>query len=102
MPDNYWKQINFVGHMESLEDDAKRLLVKVGAWDEFGKSGWGTSGNQSIFQRDISIGRQHATHAADHLKEYITSKQVEQEIEAYYANDYLHPIMNISKITVIR
>jgi hypothetical protein len=42
--------LDFVGHLETAAQDAKELLERIGAWDEYGKSGWGKYGNESIFQ----------------------------------------------------
>ena len=52
----WWPYMNFIGHKSNIQDDAKRLLQTIvsdtdkvegqgrTAWDRYGVSGWGTSG----------------------------------------------------------
>jgi hypothetical protein len=95
--DKYWSYINFVGRMENLADDAKRLLRQIGAWQRYGASGWGKGGKNSIFQTKAGgVGRHHATNAHDKLKETISSAELEEAIEMYYAEDYLNPVLNFT------
>lgn len=51
MEPKYFPYINFVGHYETIEKDAKALLQKIGAWNKFGRGwgGWGEDGPESIF-----------------------------------------------------
>ncbi|CAJ1958962.1 unnamed protein product [Cylindrotheca closterium] len=49
MEPKYFPYINYVGHYETIEKDAKVLLQKIGAWDKFGRDGWGTDGTEPIF-----------------------------------------------------
>jgi hypothetical protein len=49
VPNNVLSVIDFVGHMETIQQDAKRFLTRLGVWQEFGQSGWGVNGNESIF-----------------------------------------------------
>lgn len=95
--DKYWPYINFVGRMENLTEDAKRLLRRVGAWQRYGASGWGKGGNHSIFQSKAGgVGRLHATNAHEKLKEKIYSAELEKAIEKYYAEDYINPVLNFT------
>jgi len=103
LTDKYWPVINFVGHMETVAEDAERLLRQVGAWEKYGASGWGESSSQgssssnsssSIFQS--SLGRTHATSAASRLASLL-SASLENELERFYAQDYKHPILNLTK-----
>ena len=95
LEDKYWPQINFVGHMETLYDDAKTLLQQIGAWDEYGKSGWGPTRSDAIFQSMAgSSGRLHATNAVSKMKTYITP-EIEKELELYYADDYNNNVLNL-------
>jgi hypothetical protein len=41
MEEKYWQHVNFVGRLDHIQEDAKRLLERIGAWDEVGKTGWG-------------------------------------------------------------
>lgn len=49
MEPKYWDFVNFIGHMETVQEDAKRLLQQIGAWEEIGASGWGPDSKESIF-----------------------------------------------------
>jgi Sulfotransferase family len=96
LEDKYWPYINFVGHMEHLYDDAKLLLQRLGAWDEYGKSGWGATRTDAIFQSKAGgTGRLHATDAVSKMKAYITP-EIEKELEQYYADDYNNTIFHIN------
>jgi hypothetical protein len=50
MEPKYYKYINFVGHYESIKNDAMELLQKCGAWEKYGRNGWGDDGTKSIFE----------------------------------------------------
>lgn len=103
LTDKYWPVINFVGHMETVAEDAERLLRQVGAWEEYGASGWGESSSQdsssSIFQS--SLGRTHATSAASRLASLL-SASLENELERFYAKDYEHPVLNLTKVKYVQ
>jgi hypothetical protein len=97
MEPKYWKYLNFVGHMETLEQDAKRLLIKIGAWDKYGKSGFGDDGKESFFFDSSSV--KHATNATQKLKSYLSTELV-TELEDFYAPDYKIDAFNITKLVV--
>jgi len=71
----WWKQISFVGYMDHVADDAEKLLKQIrsskgtSAWDDYGKSGWGSSGTNAFMVRDTA---HHATNAHDKLRKYYT------------------------------
>lgn len=97
-----WSYINFVGHMDTLKDDAERLLKRLGVWEKFGSSGWGSNGKEQIFQSEMqgdNTGRMHATNAKRYIRSYITP-ELEIELNEYYANDYNHPIMKLSNVKI--
>jgi hypothetical protein len=97
MEAKYWPYINFVGRMETLADDAKTLLKSVGAWDKFGKSGWGKNGNVSVFETKAGgTGRLHATNARERLRVHYTPG-MERNVEFYYSSDYANPVLNFTK-----
>lgn len=90
-----WDTLDFVGHMETVAEDAKRLLQRIGAWDDFGQSGWDNGrADRSIFQSQDSVG--HKTGAAHRLARYYTP-QLEAEIDRRYANDYQVPILGLER-----
>lgn len=96
MEDKYWPYLNFIGHFDNLHQDARRLLQRIGAWDGLGDRGWGTFRNESIFQPKSTSGRIHATNAHDKLKEYISTAELEDQLEQYYLNDYYNSILNLT------
>jgi Sulfotransferase family len=88
----YWPYIDFVGHVETASSDAKMLLTKLGAWDEYGATGWGVNGTQSIFgNKDIQGRGEHATWSQFKHWEWFTP-EIEQMVENYYREDYLNPL----------
>ena len=100
MEGKYWPYINFVGHLETVSDDARILLLKIGAWDAYGSTGWGKHGNESIFGSSAGgSGRRHATNAKQKLKTYLTP-ELERLVEDYYANDYAHPVLNLTRKSI--
>jgi hypothetical protein len=99
MEAKYWPYINFVGRMENVADDAKKLLKSVGAWDQFGKSGWGQHGNVSIFGTKAGgAGRNHATNARERLRVHYNTAKLVRNVDFYYASDYANPVLNFTKL----
>jgi hypothetical protein len=98
MEEKYWPCMNFVGRMESLGVDSEHLLKKIGAWEKYGKTGWGETKKEHIFQAKAGgAGRHHATGAHTKLKSYLTP-ELEIAIDKYYVEDYNNVIMNLTKI----
>jgi Sulfotransferase family len=113
---SYWQFMTFTGHMESVADDAERLLRTIGAWDAYGASGWGDNhgGGDSngttaaatvpddqaaaIFRG--TMGRHHATSAQQRMREYISADLEHQLRTDLYVNDYEHP--NITTVPELR
>lgn len=98
----YWKYINFIGHMDTVAQDTKALLTEIGAWDEFGKSGWGVQGQDvAIFTDNKYLSYQKRQ--KEKVRQYITSAEVEREIDAYLEPlDYKSPYLNITKRMLYR
>jgi Sulfotransferase family len=94
MEAKYWKYINFVGHMDTIQVDAKRLLIKLNAWQRFGLSGWGNDQTSSIF--DSGDGMLHANNAKTKLQEYL-HPELEQELGSFYEEDYQNPLFKFTK-----
>jgi hypothetical protein len=97
IPAKYWPYINFVGHMETLQEDARRLLTGIGAWEEFGKSGYGQDGTEPIFTTKAVV--KHATNAKGRIKQYI-SQELEERLDEFYADDYKHPVLKMEKLVL--
>lgn len=100
MEGKYWPHINFVGHLESVRADTKRLLSKVGAWNKYGASGWGPRGTESIFESVRAV--QHKTESHNKLKEYYTNATVENMVEKLYEDDYLNPAFNMTRYRLVQ
>jgi hypothetical protein len=99
MERKYWPTINFVGHFERLEDDAKRLLQTIGAWDEYGQSGWGPNGDLSIFKKSTNT-QKHVTNAKSQVNVWFTTQELERRVERYYQVDYENPLFEFRKTNV--
>lgn len=93
----WWPKISFVGYMNNLEKDAKRLLQSlisrwdnVTAWDKVGKDGWGDNGNSSFMHRNQA---RHAQSARSLLLKYYTpalEKFVEDKWNVDWNSNYFH------------
>jgi hypothetical protein len=90
LPDKYWPYINFIGNMNRLEMDTKVLLQRIGAWEDFGATGWETG---AIFAGSTSVA--HATHAKRKVLEYYTPS-LAKTAERLHKEDYDHPILRES------
>ena len=107
----YMQQINFVGRLETVQDDAQRLLRRIGAWEDFGQSGWGPNQTDAIFATRISpndattmtgeqkkaafLGQHHATFASTKLKQHIPPTLYPKLLE-YYREDYENPLFHFT------
>ena len=100
MTSQQWSYVNFVGHMDTIQEDAERLLKRLGVWEQYGSTGWGSNRKEQIFPKEVAgdnTGRLHATNAKRFLRSYITP-DLEIELNVYYANDYNHPVMKLDKL----
>lgn len=94
--ERYWPFMNFVGHMERAELDAKRLLQRVGAWEKFGTSGWGKGdGDQDDGIPMFGVNRaSHATNSS--AKEaLLDSPGTKEAIDNIYQLDYSCPLLGL-------
>jgi hypothetical protein len=91
MDEEVWKHINFVGHFDRLEDDARKMMERIGAWEEFGVSGWQEGG--PVFARNAA---RHKTSAHDRLGEYYTP-QLERMVYQFYKADYEHATLSLRR-----
>jgi len=97
MDTKHWQLVNFVGSMDNLQEDAKKLLERVGAWEKFGRTGWGKDGMSPIFGSDATnIVRNHSHGASDQMKTYYSSPELYQRVAQYYRSDYQHPTLNLT------
>jgi len=87
-----WQSINFVGHMERIQEDSKRLLQQIGAWETYGGTGWDRDGRNAIFETTESVS--HKSGAAKRLSQYYTPQLV-REIDRRYAIEYQNPVLGL-------
>jgi hypothetical protein len=95
MEGKFWKYINFVGHLESIKEDTKRLLEKIGAWEKWGATGWGTDGTKSIIEQS-EYSQSHTTDANSKIYQWYTPER-ERLVETLYAVDYQNPLLNFQQ-----
>jgi Sulfotransferase family len=88
-----WKFLNFIGRMDNLHEDAKALLQKIGAWDEFGSNGWGANGNMSMFEKARSDTTN--THSRDRFAQFYTPERKKKALE-YLKGDYQNEWLNFT------
>lgn len=89
----YWPYMTHILHLETAARDAKSLLKRVGAWEHYGKHGWGPTNNESIFETHHHNKNRHSP---EKLWTYLTP-ELELKIEYVYHNDYTNPLFQFSK-----
>lgn len=89
-----WKLINFVGKFENRMEDTHALLKQIGAFEEFGKSGWGSSENKSlaIFETNLAG---HKTGSAEKMKQYY-NPSLQKRVFRHYWRDYKFELFNFT------
>ena len=92
MEGRYWSTINFVGHLETAAVDTKNLLQRIGAWEEYGATGWGKQKDGPIFD---SVAVPHQTGASSRLQQYYTA-EIDALVEKLYEQDYQNPYFNFT------
>ena len=98
MDHKYWPYVDHVSHVETSADDAKDLLQRIGAWDEFGASGWGDGGKYAIFESRESSGSgmNHTTNADWQIWTWYTPES-EELVERFYIGDYENPLFQFQR-----
>jgi hypothetical protein len=97
MENKYWPYIDQVLYVESAQRDARVLLERIGAWTEYGASGWGEKGDGAIFQsKEVSGAGEHATWAQWQVWKWYTP-ETEELVEKFYQCDYENPLMNFTR-----
>jgi hypothetical protein len=98
LPKHLWQHIDFVGKMDDLEVDAEKLLRQVGAWEDYGSSGWGPDGAHAMFadEAGASAARRHATKANERMRHYYTPI-LERRVAARFRMDYSNPLFDLAR-----
>jgi hypothetical protein len=106
----WWPYINYIGHMESISEDARWLLKHLysnidgtSAWDKIGKSGWSenerdcnstvAAKGEFLAKRDI----RHTTSARDKMLQYYTP-ELERFVEEHYSDDLNNPYFDFEPL----
>lgn len=96
----WWNQMDFVGYMHSVAHDAETLLKSITnvenhtiAWEDYGKTGWGSEGNTAFMVRDTA---HHATNAHDKLRKYYTPC-LEMFVEKHWAVEWEQHVFHFNK-----
>jgi hypothetical protein len=70
------------------------LLQRINA-SEFGNSGWGKIGSEAAFAEGTKA--KHQTSANSKTCGFYSQERVHKMVESFYAQDYLHPMLNFSR-----
>jgi len=84
MEGRYWAYMDEINPIEEASVTVKALLEDLGAWDDFGASGWGEDGSERIFPED------YRTSAWTQWQDYYDD-DTEPLVEDMYQEDYNNP-----------
>ena len=98
MAPKYWQRINFVGRFETIYEDTKTLLTKIGAWEKYGATGWTTKDGKDGAMFDPTQQAVHGTKAQSQSSKdrYFTPNAL-YYIQQYYAMDYNHDVLKFTR-----
>lgn len=110
----YYPYINFVGYFDTIQHDTESMLKRVGAWEKYGRVGWGPKGDKAVFEPDDDTkvkhdpGRPHATDAKDRLRSFFfpstgsgknnantRNLDLFGKVTEYYRGDYDSPVLKL-------
>jgi len=80
----YWPYLDEINRIERASISAKELLEDLGVWEEYGATGWGENGTESIFPEN------YKTQAWQNWMEYY-DEDTEPVVEEMYKEDYSNP-----------
>jgi hypothetical protein len=98
-PANY-KFINFVGHFEKKKEDTHALLRKIGAFEEFGASGWETDKKPKNTTKSLAIFEiNHAVHqtGSSNKVDSLYTDELRKLVYDFYRKDYEFEIFNFTR-----
>jgi hypothetical protein len=78
--EKYLSTLDFVGHMDTVDQDARILLERIGAWNSMGASGWGKFHDESFFHTKSGV--KHAT-SQDCLRRFTNHTNNDSECGGY-------------------
>ena len=71
--------MDFVGNFSNLAEDAELLLRRIGAWDEYGRDGWGARGQSPIF-RGRAENQDHVSNAKEKKVAFLADDAIRQRV----------------------
>jgi hypothetical protein len=89
----FWPYISFVGHFEQMADDTRIFMERLGIWEQYGASGWGTYGNESIFASNTV---DHQMAAKQKIRDYYNTPEIDALVRDKYRMDYESPVLNLT------
>lgn len=82
--------INFVGSFDHLAADTRRMLKQVGAWEDYGATGWHGG---AIFENNTI---RHKTSSQELFASYYANLTIRHAVQDLYRKDYNHPLLRLS------
>ena len=100
MEPKYFETLNFVGHMDTLQEDANRLLTLIGAWDKYGTEGWSSTTTTSSSSGTSSgiFANRSSHHVTQEGYKFpgMTKCYGEVAVDYFYRSDYSNPKLNLT------
>jgi hypothetical protein len=93
MEPKYYPLLTIIGHYSRMKGDAQRLLHRIGAWEDYGRSGWGPSGEEPIFRNVSEISKRRF------LKYF--PPDIAFRTQKRFVADYGLPLLNLTRKTVL-
>lgn len=97
--DIFWPYMNFIGYMDNIAEDTRTLLESLGPdiWEQYGASGWGSSGEEAIFESLDNAHHHSIGGALSHYHEYFTA-EIEEEADGWLADEYGHTVLQLPHV----
>ncbi len=102
--EKWWPYVDFVGYMDAVATDTKRLLKSIhsqstgeDAWTLHGMTGWGVNGTSGFMQKNNAP---HARSAHDKIREYY-SKCREDFVERHWGIEWTHHMYHFERFRLV-
>jgi hypothetical protein len=93
----YWPYLDYILHVEDTAEEAEKILTDIGAWDDYGKSGWGLNGTSAIFEsKGLAGAGVHTNYAKWQMWKWYTP-DTEKLVQSFYQRDYENPLFNFTR-----
>jgi hypothetical protein len=90
----YYRQLDYVLHFETAQQDAETLLTQIGAWEKYGKAGWSKGTDDSVIFNKRSSEMLQAKETRKLMVKGFR-QEVEPSVENFYRSDYQSFFLNI-------